>query len=123
MLQKAMRKFFLPVLLASLMAGPGCRITYAKADIQTNGSTEESMADIIEKNTENSIENHTADSTENRTVENTADTVAALPEKETHSVVAAGTTTDDTFEIDLIPPTMIRRESTVITIPVTPVGT
>ena len=97
MLQKAMRKFFLPVLLASLMAGPGCRITYAKADIQTNGSTEESMADIIEKNTENSIENHTADSTENRTVENTADTVAALPEKETNSVVAAGTTTDDTL--------------------------
>lgn len=113
MLQKAMRKFFLPVLLASLMAGPGCRITYAKADIQTNGSTEESMADsteksvegsteesmadIIEKNTENSIENHTADSIENRTVENTADTVAALPEKETNSVVAAGTTTDDTL--------------------------
>ena len=105
MLQKAMRKFFLPVLLASLMAGPGCRITYAKADIQTNGSTEESMADsteesmadIIEKNTENSIENHTADSTENRIVENTADTVAALPEKETDSGIATGTTTDDTL--------------------------
>lgn len=89
MLQKAMRKFFLPVLLASLMAGPGCRITYAKADIQTNGSTEESMADSTEKSVEGS--------TENRTVENTADTVAALPEKETNSVVAAGTTTDDTL--------------------------
>lgn len=34
-----------------------------------------------------------------------------------------GTTTEETFEMDLIPPTMISRASTVITIPVRWVGT
>ena len=35
----------------------------------------------------------------------------------------SGTTTEETFEMDLIPPTMISRASTVITIPVRWVGT
>ena len=35
MLGKAIRKVVLPILLASLMVGPGCRITYAEEQQQT----------------------------------------------------------------------------------------
>ena len=35
MLGKAIRKAVLPILLASLMVGPGCRITYAEEQQQT----------------------------------------------------------------------------------------
>ena len=36
MLGKAIRKAVLPILLASLMVGTGCRIVYGKADISLN---------------------------------------------------------------------------------------
>ena len=35
MLEKAIRKAVLPILLASLMVGAGCRITYAEEQQQT----------------------------------------------------------------------------------------
>ena len=38
MLEKAIRKAVLPILLASLMVGAGCRITYAEEQQQTTES-------------------------------------------------------------------------------------
>ena len=40
MLGKAIRKAVLPILLASLMVGAGCRIVYGKADMSLNGRAE-----------------------------------------------------------------------------------
>lgn len=42
MLGKAIRKAVLPILLASLMVGTGCRIVYGKADISLNERAEKS---------------------------------------------------------------------------------
>ncbi len=45
MLGKAIRKAVLPILLASLMVGTGCRIVYGKADISLNERAENHTSD------------------------------------------------------------------------------
>ena len=45
MLGKAIRKAVLPILLASLMGGTGCRIAYGKADIPLNERAENFTSD------------------------------------------------------------------------------
>ena len=45
MLGKAIRKAVLPILLASLMVGTGCRIAYGKADIPLNERAENFTSD------------------------------------------------------------------------------
>ena len=45
MLGKAIRKAVLPILLASLMVGPGCRIVYGEADISLNERAENFTSD------------------------------------------------------------------------------
>ncbi len=45
MLEKAIRKAVLPILLASLMVGAGCRIAYAEADISLNERAENHTSD------------------------------------------------------------------------------
>ena len=45
MLGKAIRKAVLPILLASLMVGSGCRIAYGKADIPLNEKAENHTSD------------------------------------------------------------------------------
>ena len=45
MLGKAIRKAVLPILLASLMVGTGCRIVYGKADISLNERAENFTSD------------------------------------------------------------------------------
>ena len=47
MLGKAIRKAVLPILLASLMVGTGCRIVYGEADISLNERAENFTSDKI----------------------------------------------------------------------------
>ena len=49
MLEKAIRKAVLPILLASLMVGAGCRITYAEEQQQTTEIPQKLIQQVIQK--------------------------------------------------------------------------